>query len=170
MTHTAYGIWDNEDGTYTIAGGSGERLKRGNSRVDSGEAYLIDYDSITGRFGNYTSFAYRNRGRTDLISHFEGIYRTKGGAYRLPATSVALNRNGDQAIASVVTVRRNKQGDFKPHAKWRDLQVTRSSDQEVSVLSTANSQFGQVTVGFANYPDGNGALTPLDFVAQPALT
>jgi hypothetical protein len=37
------------------------------------------------------------------------------------------------------------------------------------VLTTANSQFGQVTVGFANYPDGNGGLTPLDFVAQPPL-
>ena len=169
VTHTAYGIWDNEDGTYTIAGGSGERLKRGNSRVDSGEAYLIDYDSVTGRFSHYTNFAYRNRERTDLISHFEGIYRTKRGAYRLPATSVALNRNGDAAIASVVTVKRNKQGDFKSDAHWRDLKVTRSSDQEASVLTTANSQFGQVTVGFANYPDGNGGLTPLDFVAQPPL-
>jgi hypothetical protein len=170
VTHTAYGIWDNEDGTYTIAGGSGERLQRGNSRVDSGEAYLIDYDSVTGRFSHYTNFAYRNRGRTDLISHFEGIYRTNGGAYRLPATSVALNRKGDEAIASVVTVKRNRQGDFRPDANWRDLKVTRSSDQAVSVLSTANSQFGQVTVGFANYPDGNGGLTPLDFVAQPALS
>lgn len=169
VTHTAYGIWDNEDGTYTIAGGSGERLKRGNSRVDSGEAYLIDYDSVTGRFSNYTSFAYRNRDRTDLISHFEGIYRTKRGAYRLLATSVALNRKGDAAIASVVTVKRNKRDDFKPEANWRDLKVTRSSDGEASVISTANSQFRQVTVGFANYPDGNGGLTPLDFVAQPLL-
>lgn len=169
VTHTAYGIWDNEDGTYTIAGGSGERLKRGNSRVDTGEGYLIDYDSVTGRFSNYTTFAYRNRERTDLISHFEGIYRTKGGAYRLPATSVALNRKGDVGIASVVTVKRNKRGDFKPEANWRDLKVTRSSDGQMSVLSTANSQFGQVTVGFANYPDGNGGLTPLDFVAQLAL-
>jgi hypothetical protein len=80
-----------------------------------------------------------------------------------------LNRNGDAAIASVVTVKRNKQGDFKSDAHWRDLKVTRSSDQEASVLTTANSQFGQVTVGFANYPDGNGGLTPLDFVAQPPL-
>ena len=169
VTHTAYGIWDNEDGTYTIAGGSGEQLERGNSRLDSGEAYLIDYDSVTGRFSNYTTFPYRNRDRTDLISHFEGIYRTKGGAYRLPASSVALNRKDDLSIASVVTVKRNKRGDFKPEANWRDLKVTRSSDGEISVLSTANSQFGQVTVGFANYPDCNGGLTSLDFVAQPPL-
>ena len=169
VTHTAYGIWDNEDGTYTIAGGSGERLNRNNSRVDSGEAYLIDYDSITGRFSNYTNFSYRNRDRTDLISHFEGIYRTPGGAYRLPASSVALNRKGDASIASVVTVKRNNRGEFKPEANWRDLKVTRSSDGAVSVLSTANSQFGQVTVGFANYPDGNAGLTSLDFAAQPPL-
>jgi len=34
------------------------------------------------------------------------------------------------------------------------------------VLSTANSLYGDVVVGFANYPNGSGGLTPLDFVAQ----
>jgi hypothetical protein len=45
--------------------------------------------------------------------------------------------------------------------------VTRSSDGASSVLSTANSLYGDVTVGFANYPDGDGRPTPLDFVVQP---
>ncbi|PZV24645.1 MAG: hypothetical protein DCF18_02265 [Cyanobium sp.] len=166
VTHTAYGIWANGSGKYTIAGGSGEVLNEEASRVSAGEAYLIDYDSITGQFSNYTTFSYRNRDRTDLITHFEGIYRTDNGSYRLPATSVALNDEGDLAIASEVTVKRNKKGEFRAKASWQDLDVTRSSDGAISVLSTANSLYGDVTVGFANYPDGNSGLTPLDFVSR----
>jgi hypothetical protein len=166
VTHTAYGIWANGSGKYTIAGGSGEVLNEEVSRVSAGEAYLIDYDSITGQFSNYTDFSYRNRDRTDLISHFEGIYRTKNGNYRLPATSVGLNNEDDLAIASIVTVKRNKRGGFRAKARWQDLDVRRSSDGADSVLSTANSLYGDVTVGFANYPDGNGGLTQLDYVTQ----
>ena len=80
----------------------------------------------------------------------------------------ALNEQGDRIIASVVKVRRNDQGNFCDQAHWQDLTVTRSSDGATSVLTTANSLYGDVTVGFANYPDGNGGTIPLDFVAQPA--
>jgi hypothetical protein len=166
ITHTAYGIWANGKGSYTIAGGSGEVLNKSSDRVDTGKAYLIDYDSVTGRFSNYTTFAYRNRKDTDLISHFEGIYRTKGGNYRLPATSVALNKQGDAAIASVVRVRRNGRDGFKARARWRDLDLTRSRDGAQSVLSTGNSLSRDVTVGLANYLEPNNSLTPMGYVAQ----
>ncbi|MDP4831663.1 MAG: hypothetical protein NWR59_09140 [Cyanobium sp. MAG_185] len=166
VTHTSYGIWANGSGKYTIAGGSGEVLNEEAGRVSAGEAYLIDYDSITGQFSNYIDFSYRNRDRTDLISHFEGIYRTDNGNYRLPATSVALNTEDDLAIASIVTVKRNERGGFRAKARWQDLDVKRSSDGEDSVLSTANSLYGDMTVGFANYPDCNGGLTQLDYVTQ----
>lgn len=165
VTHTAYGIWANGNGSYTIAGGSGAVLNQSAGAVSARRAHLVDYDHITGAFTNYTTFAYNNRNNTDLISHFEGIYRTRNGRYRLPATSAVLNREGDLAIASVATVRRNARGGFRPKARWQDLHVTRSSDGAASVLTTANSQYGKVTVGFANYPDANGTL---DFVAQPA--
>lgn len=168
VTHTAYGIWANGDGTYTIAGGSGEVLSQESGTLAVGRAYLIDYDRGSGEFRNYTTFAYDNRNNSNLISHFEGIYRTNEGNYILPASSVALNDQGDRIIASVVEVRRNDQGNFCDQAHWQDLTVTRSSDGATSVLTTANSLYGDVTVGFANYPDGNGGTIPLDFVAQPA--
>lgn len=166
VTHTAYGIWANGNGSYTIAGGSGEVLDSASGKLELGAAYLIDYDSITGRFSNYTTFSYRNRKKTDLITHFEGIYRTKNGKYRMPAASVALNDQGDLSIASVVSVKRNRSSGFRASARWRDLDVTRSSDGAESVLSTGNSLYGDVTVGFANYLDGSGGLTPLSYVAQ----
>jgi len=167
-THTAYGIWANDDGTYTIAGGSGEVLSQEAGTLSVGRGYLIDYDSVSGEFRNYTTFAYDNRSNSNLISHFEGIYRTTEGNYILPATSVALNDQGDLSMASVVEVRRDDLGHFCAKALWQDLTVTRSSDGATSVLSTANSFYGGVTVGFATYPDGNGGNTKLDFVAQPA--
>ena len=165
VTHTAYAIWANGGSSYTIAGGSGEVLNPRTGLVAAGEGYLIDYDSVTGRFSHYTPFPYRNRERSDLVSHFEGIYRTSSGKYRLPATSTALNRFGDLTIASEVVVKRNSKGGFKPMAQWRDLEITRSSDGAMSVLTTGNSLFGNTTVGLANYPDGGG-LTPLDYVIQ----
>lgn len=168
VTHTAYGIWANGDGTYTIAGGSGEVLSQETGILAAGRAYLIDYDRVSGAFRNYTTFAYDNRNDSNLISHFEGIYRTSEGNYMLPATSVALNEQADLSIASVVEVRRDALGNFCAQAQWQDLTVTRNSDGATSVLSTANSLYGDVTVGFANYPDGNGRPTPLDFVVQPA--
>jgi hypothetical protein len=166
VTHTAYGIWFNGGSKYTIAGGSGEVLQPGSDKVEAGAGYLIDYDAVTGRFSNYTTFPYRNRERTDLVSPFVGIYRTPEGHYRLPATAAALNALGDLTLASVVTVKRNRQGGFREQARWKDLPITRSSDGAQSVLSTANSLYGDAVVGFANYPDGSGGLTPLDFVAQ----
>ena len=134
--------------------------------MELGEAYLIDYESITGEFDNYTIFPYRNRDKGDLVSHFEGIYRTSSGDYQLPATSVALNDKGDETIASVVTVKRNRRGDFKTEALWQDLDITRSSDGTESVFTTGNSLYGDATVGFANYPESDGSLTSLSFVFQ----
>jgi len=169
VTHTAYGIWDNGKGSYTIAGGSGSVLDPVGGALETGKAYLIDYDSVTGQFSNYTRFAYRNRDKTDFITHFEGIYRTKNGNYRLPSASVALNDKQDLVIASVVTVERSRNGGFRQKASWHDLKVKQNFHSPHSVLTTANSLFADVTVGFANYPDkvnGDLALTPLDYVTR----
>ena len=166
MTHTAYAIWANGGSSYTIAGGSGEVLNPATGAVSTGQGYLIDYDAVTGRFSHYTTFPYRNRQRTAFVSHFEGIYRTGSGKYRLPASSTALNASGELTIASNVVVKRNRKGGFSSQAKWLDLEVTRSSDGAMSVLTTANSLYGDTTVGLANYRDGSGGLTALDFVAQ----
>ncbi len=165
VTHTAYGIWYNGNGVYTIAGGSGTVLEVGDG-VTTGAGYLVDYDSVTGQFANYTEFNYQNRDSTDLITHFEGIYRDSQGDYWLPATSVALNPQEDLAIASVVKVERGRSGDFKAEAQWRPLQVRDSDTGVESVLSTANSIFGNVVVGFANYPASGDQLTQADFVIQ----
>ena len=125
-------------------------------KAQAGSSYLIDYDSITGRFSHYQEFNYDNRERGDLITHFEGIYRTDNGKYRLRATSVSFSGEEEFSIASVVTVKRKASKDFKAKAHWRDLDVVNSDTGVSSVLTTANSQYDNVTVGFANYLNGDG--------------
>ncbi len=163
ITHTAYGIWHNGNSHYTIAGGAGRVLQPGDG-VQAGAGYLIDYNSTTGRFSNYTEFTYRNRRRSDLITHFEGIYRDRKGRYWLPATSVSRNAQDDLAKASVVRVKRSASGDFQQTARWRSLDVREDQTGTPSLLSTANSLYGNAVVGFANYPKATGGLRQADFV------
>jgi hypothetical protein len=163
VTHTAYGIWYDGEGQYTIAGGSGVVLESGNG-LAAGAGYLIDYDSITGSFSNYTEFDYQNRDRTDLITHFEGIYRDSSGVYWLPATSVGLDASGEISIASVVKVERGLSGDFLARAQWQQFEVRDSATDVKSVLSTGNSLFGNVVVGLASYPTLDGQLSQAAYV------
>ena len=171
VTHTAYGIWDNNDGSYTIAGGSGSVLNSffDDSDLTIGDGYLIDYDPLTGRFSNYQAFAYNNgEDGSDLITHFEGIYRDEDGVYYLPATSVSFNGYRDLTMASVATIERNYDGSFEEIAEWSDLDVIKSGTNVESILTTGNSMFANQVVGFANYPiqGAGGALEPLGFVAS----
>ncbi|QPN60836.1 hypothetical protein H8F24_05575 [Synechococcus sp. CBW1002] len=69
----------------------------------------------------------------------------------------------------MVTVKRKSSEAFKAKARWRDLDVVKSDSCVPSVLTTANSQYGDVTVGFANYPNPDGTLAAADFVAQPLI-
>src|SRR5262249_7574455 len=82
---TAYGIWSNGGTSYTICGGyAGLEGDRSISR-----AYLVDYDSVTGVYTNWTSFQYPNGiPGQDYITHFEGISSAEKGVYTLVADSV----------------------------------------------------------------------------------
>ena len=51
-----------------------------------GHAYLVDYDSATGKFSNWTSFDYPHG--TNFVTHFEGISSVEKGVYTLNADSV----------------------------------------------------------------------------------
>ena len=165
ITHTAYGIWYNGNGEYTIAGGSGTVLQPKDG-VQLGAGYLIDYDSVTGKFDNYTEFTYKNRKRTDLVTHFEGIYRDAKGRYWMPAASVARNADRDLGEASVVMVKRRKAGGFRERARWQTLDVREDGTGTESVFSTGNSLYANAVVGFANYPQPNGGVRQADFVIK----
>lgn len=143
VSNTAYGIWHNGGTSYTIAGGytalSTNNLDDQHRPI--GLAYLVDYDSATGRFSRWTAFAYPNRGvGGDFVTHFEGISSPRRGVYTLAADSVqAGSENPSQG--SFVTVRRNRNGSFGP-AAWVNLNYTGATG-----LTSSNSVAGNQVVG-----------------------
>lgn len=141
LSTTAYGIWHNGLTSYTICGGYSNLNDPGGS---GGHAYLVDYDSATGRFDNWTSFDYPNGpiGK-DFITHFEGISSTESGVYTLNADSVqAGSTNPTQG--SWVTVRRNPDRSFS-EGVWVDLNYP-GVDPSTAITSS-NSVAGNQVVG-----------------------
>lgn len=114
ISNTAYGIVHNGGCSYTICGGHsnkpfGSPEKEGNAfYLPIGEAFIVDYNSDTGCFSNWTSFCYP--GKDNLITHFQGISKTEHGVYQLCADSI--NRKNE----------RNTSGDkFKSYASWVEI-------------------------------------------------
>ncbi len=140
-TTTAYGIWYNGGTSYTICGGYANVLSP--SQTIS-QAYLVDYDSATGLFTNWTSFAYPNGvvGQT-YITHFEGISSTESGVYTLSADS-AQSGSSNPTQGSWVTVRRNPDGSFGAGV-WVNLNYP--GVDSTTAITSANSVTGNQVVG-----------------------
>ncbi|MES2789477.1 MAG: right-handed parallel beta-helix repeat-containing protein [Planctomycetota bacterium] len=143
LSNTAYGIWHNGETSYTIVGGYS--LDPANNLENPGhpigQAYMVDYDSLTGEFSNWTSFSYPEG--TNFVTHFEGISSVEKGIYTLNADSVQTGSD-NPVQGSFVTVRRNVDGTFGP-AEWVDLNYT-GVDPTTNVTSS-NSVYGNQVVG-----------------------
>jgi parallel beta-helix repeat protein len=145
LSNTAYGIWYNGGTSYTICGGYS--LDAVNNFDDQnrpiGTAYLVDYDTATGLFTNWTSFSAPQG--TNYITHFEGISSVEKGVYTLNADSVQTG-TGDPVQGSWVTVRRNADGSFG-RAAYVSLAYPTSGGGTETVSS--NSVYGNQIVGIA---------------------
>lgn len=152
-SNTAYGIWYNGGTSYTICGGySLDPVNNltGRRRTPIGTAFLVDYDSVTKKFTNWTSFNYKNEtGVIDFVTHFEGISSVEKGVYTLNADSVRIKEGDGPAQGSMVTVRRNPEGGFST-AVWIDLNYPESSG-----ISSSNSIYGNQVVGLVIQKGGN---------------
>jgi hypothetical protein len=138
---TAYGIWDNGHGSYTIAGGYGDP---GDTTNGLGHGFMVDYDSSTGTFSHWTSFDYPNGAvGADYASHFEGISSAENGVYTLAADSLQSG-SANPLQGSLVTVRRNTDGSFGP-GKWVNLNYP--GIDPTTALTSANSVAGNAVVG-----------------------
>ena len=104
---TAYGIWQNggsSSTSYTIAGGQSSVNSSG---ID--ESYLVDYDSSTHAFTNYTVFPYNNVPNSSILAHFDGITGTTTG-YNLTGFLTDVSTNPVRGFFVAVT--RNANGGF----------------------------------------------------------
>lgn len=153
-SNTAYGIWYNGRGRYTICGGYSpivtNNLTNPGSYPDplaQGKAYLVDYDANTGEFSNWTSFEYPNGiPGGSFITHFEGISSAQAGVYTMNADSVQVGDLMGPAQGSLVTVRRNADNRFGP-ADWVDLTYPGTEG-----IASSNSVYGTNVVGLVIGP------------------
>ena len=144
-TTTAYGVWYNGNTSYTIAGGYSAPDSTG---VIRGHGYLVDYNSATGDFSNWTSFDYPNGGVGQTFeTHFEGISGVEKGGYTLSADSAQTGAGG-LVRGSLVSVVRNPDGTFG-RPSWVDL-----NDPTGVGAFSANSVTGNQVVGIANNGSG----------------
>ncbi len=139
LSTTAYGIWYNGGTSYTIAGG----YTMPGSPGPFASGYLVDYDSATGQFTHWTSFAAPDGlAGASLATHFEGISSPEPGIYTLAATE-SDPTSGTPIQAAMATVRRNPDGTFGP-AYWINLNYPGAVG-----LQTNDAVAGNQVVGIA---------------------
>ncbi len=138
-----YAIWYNGGTSYTLAGGYSNGFANNFADQDSpiGSAYLVDYDSATGKFSNWTTFA--DPSGKNLYTHFQGLSSVESGVYTIAADSAEVG-TGTPVAGSFVTVVRNADGSFGP-ATWLQLQYT-GLDPTTNITS-ADSVYGDSVVG-----------------------
>ncbi|WP_437205306.1 beta strand repeat-containing protein [Planctomicrobium sp. SH664] len=143
LSNTAYGIWHNGEGKYTIVGGYSLSATHNltNPETPIGKAYIVDYDAATGKFSNWTTFEYPEG--VNVVTHFEGISSVEKGTYTLNADSLEVG-SGNPSQGSWVSVRRNADGTFGK-ATWVDLNVT--GYDPTTNISSSNSVYGYQVVG-----------------------
>jgi hypothetical protein len=105
---TAYGVWWNGGTSYTIVGGYSDFEIDSNSedQVQLSQGFIVDYDSLSGRYDNWTSLSAPDAAYT----HFEGITSDGNGGYNLAAGWLV----GDLLGAGFVNVPRDSSGGFDP--------------------------------------------------------
>jgi trimeric autotransporter adhesin len=150
-SNTAYGIWQNGSTTYTICGGYSplavNNLTNQRLPLTQGKGYLVDYDSSTNTFSNWTSFTYPNGpAGVSFVTHFEGISSTQPGVYTLCADSVQTGST-NPAQGSWVSVSRNTDGTFGA-GTWVNLNYPNSPGS----VTSSNSVYGNQVVGLVVGP------------------
>ena len=144
---TAYGIWQNGDGSdsYTIVGGSKNDL-------GANQAYIANYNAKTNVFSNIKYYTFE--GRPEFITHFEGITAVPGG-FNLVATT-----DEGAAFASVTV---NRDGSFSD-AQWM------LNNMVGSQTTTGNSVFQNFVMGVYMVDGVAGTNTYSTLIDQSTVT
>lgn len=154
LSNTAYGIWDNGDGSYTIAGGFSELpVNNADDRLRPiGMASLVDYDRASGTFSNWRSYSYQSPDQATAGTHFMGISSVEKGVYTLSGTGFVSGTIESSGLATVVRQTDGSFGDMT----WVEL-APPESVTGVSGLPSANSVYGNAVVGIVIGEDMNVA-------------
>lgn len=154
LSNTAYGIWDNGDGTYTICGGFSQLpVNNADDQLRPiGMASLVDYDRSSGTFSNWRSYSYQSPDQATAGTHFMGISSVEKGVYTLSGSAFV---SGEIVSSGLATVVRQTNGSFGDMA-WVDL-APPGSVTGVDGLPSANSVYGNVVVGIVLGESGSAS-------------
>ena len=146
--HSVFGIWANEDQTYTISGGAsssktsyGKKVRQAVKELREtlpdaafGKGMLADVDPLTGVTRNIRSYNYINEtdGSKGLLTHFQGIYSMGGDVYQAPFVSVT---KGGNTYAGNAYIHRLSNGQFSKNALWQTFEST--TDGGFAVVATS---------------------------------
>ena len=168
--HSTFGIWANDDNTYTISGGASynQRSSR-NSRMESsiatvakampdaalGRGMFADVDPITGIASNLHYYNYNNASSryTNVLTHFQGIYYMGSDVYQAPF--VAIDASGS-TYAGNAYVHRLSNGQFSENAIWQTFEANSSGEKAIfstSVAGNADTGVFSDFSPFASYGD-----------------
>ena len=119
ISTSAYGVWWNGGTSYTIVGGysSAVSSKLTDPSVSVGvKGYIVDYDSSSKKYSNFTSLTWENGTTGAVGTHFEGITidLTKGG-YNLAGEGIMPNGTIPVGLAHVT---RTPSGGFTTSPTW----------------------------------------------------
>jgi hypothetical protein len=144
LSNTAYGIWDNGDGSYTIAGGFSQLPVNNadNQLRPIGMASLVDYDRESGTFSNWRAYSYQSPDQVTVGTHFMGISSVEEGIYTLSGSGYV---SGEIVTSGMAIVVRQNDGSFGDMA-WVGL-APPESVTGVDGLPSANSVYGNAVVG-----------------------
>ena len=148
---TAYGIWQNGGSSstkYSIVGGFSDV-------INGGKAYVVNYDSVTKLFTDFSSFSFNNN--PSIVTHFEGISEINGG-FSVTATTVQG--------ASYAFIPTNNDGSFGA-ASW--IAITNNIDTN-SLLITGDTVIDSTVMGIYNSTNGttNGIYSYISTVPEPS--
>jgi hypothetical protein len=146
-TTTTYGIWSNGNSSYTIVGGysndeiSIDKIYFKNGVLNPiGNAFIVDYNSITNTFSNWTTIVFSDMNAT-LETHFQGIYGNEDGTYSLNADVLNLKENIFPQ-GYFLTISRNSKNEFEYNLNnWIKIQYNKFG------ITTSNSVANNKVVG-----------------------
>lgn len=138
LSITAYGIWHNCDGTYSICGGyfSVPGLEK---------AYLVDWDNDKFEFKNWRTYQYNNN--KSIITHFDGITSNGRGGYNLTGDQISRDSNEQLGFFAKVKKYRckcrckSKYKIKKSKAKWYPISYPKQD------ITSGNSVYKNVVIG-----------------------
>jgi hypothetical protein len=168
--HTLFGIWLNNNNSYTVAGGgsnaalltdSGLALKKLSGLGQGlpqdavlGRGMLGDIDPLTGIVTNEKYYNYQNDPNNQIFTHFQGIYYAGEGVYEVPFD--ALTSTGQFSVG-IAYIKRQENGAFSDKALWQTFEPPAAGS-----LVSNDSVAGAGSVGALI----NGSLTTFAALSQ----